>query len=368
MAGSQDPYDVIIAGAGPAGCAAALRACDLKLRTVIVDPGDFPRQSNHLDWVGPAGVALCEQCGLKPDDASAATFAGLGLCSWDFKRRSCVEDAELSGWIVQSGKLEEALWRLAQQRGADTLVVARPAELTLSEDHVAVRLEDGREVCGRLLLVADGPESTTAALARLPLANRSEGVATRVDLVLDGDAGETGFDAIIGTRRAMQLATIMRAHGRVHVSLITRETQVPVEAQFAQLLAAAQAAGAVPAATGAQPTRVLTPAGVALDLDTLVGKRCVLIGESAGFVSAFSGEAIYPCMMSGWMAAEVVGRALAADVLQDELLSFGAAWRGELAEYLRSPNTDLSLLMPLVFDNEQMSKRVARAFLLGRGL
>ena len=113
---------------------------------------------------------------------------------------------------------------------------------------------------------------------------------------------------------------------------------------------------------------MLTPAGVALDLDTLVGKRCVLIGESAGFVSAFSGETIYPCMMSGWMAAEVVGRALAANVLQDELLSFGAAWRGELAEYLRSPNTDLSLLMPLVFDNEQMSKRVARAFLLGRGL
>jgi hypothetical protein len=29
------------------------------------------------------------------------------------------------------------------------------------------------------------------------------------------------------------------------------------------------------------------------------------------------------------------------------------------------PNADLSLLMPLVFKNAQMTRRVARAFLLG---
>jgi hypothetical protein len=31
------------------------------------------------------------------------------------------------------------------------------------------------------------------------------------------------------------------------------------------------------------------------------------------------------------------------------------------------PNTDLGLLMPMVFNNPQMSRRMARAFLLGQG-
>lgn len=102
-------------------------------------------------------------------------------------------------------------------------------------------------------------------------------------------------------------------------------------------------------------------------METHVGKRCVLIGEAGGFVSAFSNEAIYPCMSSGWTAADAAVRALQAPVLQDELLSFSSAWRAELADYLRLPNTDLALLMPLVFNNPQMSARVARAFLLGQG-
>jgi hypothetical protein len=48
------------------------------------------------------------------------------------------------------------------------------------------------------------------------------------------------------------------------------------------------------------------------------------------------------------------------------LHSFGSAWRRDLADYLRLPNTDLALLMPLVFNNAQMSGRLARAFLLGQ--
>jgi len=71
-------------------------------------------------------------------------------------------------------------------------------------------------------------------------------------------------------------------------------------------------------------------------------------------------------MRSGWKAAEAADRALKAPVLQDELHSFSSAWRRDLADYLRLPNTDLALLMPLVFNNSQMSGRLARAFLLGQ--
>ena len=110
----------------------------------------------------------------------------------------------------------------------------------------------------------------------------------------------------------------------------------------------------------------MCPGGAALDMDTHVGKRCLLIGDAGGFAAAFSNETVYPAMRSGWIAAETALRALHAPVLQDELASFSVAWRTDMADYLRMPNTDLSLLVPLVFNNEQMSRRVARAFLLGQ--
>jgi flavin-dependent dehydrogenase len=107
-------------------------------------------------------------------------------------------------------------------------------------------------------------------------------------------------------------------------------------------------------------------AGAALDFESHVGKRCLLVGDAGGFVSAFSNEGLYPALRSGWRAAEVAAAALRAPLLQDELAGFGNVWRSDLAEYLRMPNTDLGLLLPMVFTNAQMSRRIARAFFLGQ--
>jgi flavin-dependent dehydrogenase len=169
----------------------------------------------------------------------------------------------------------------------------------------------------------------------------------------------------IGATREAKLATIVRDGRQARVSLVTRDSRTAPQDQFRELWLAAQHAGALPAAASAPQARD-TPTGVALDLDSHVGKRCLLIGDAGGFVCAFSHEGIYPAMKSGCVAVEVAAAALPAPLIQDELGGFEAAWRGALADYLRMPNTDLSLLMPLVFNNEQMSRRVARAFVLGQ--
>jgi flavin-dependent dehydrogenase len=181
-----------------------------------------------------------------------------------------------------------------------------------------------------------------------------------------GPVEETGLDVVFAGRHAAQLITIIRARGHIQVSLLTREAPPPADQQLTEILHAAAAADLIPPAPPVAPRCTLASAGVALDLETHVGKRCLLIGEAGGFVSAFSQERLYPAMKSGWLAAETAARALRANLPQDELSSFSAAWRTELADYLRLPNTNLGLLMPLVFDNAQMSERVARAFLLGQ--
>jgi flavin-dependent dehydrogenase len=83
-------------------------------------------------------------------------------------------------------------------------------------------------------------------------------------------------------------------------------------------------------------------------------------------VSAFSGDGLYPALRSGVLAAETAADALRGGVLQDELAQFGPRWRADLADYLRMPNTDLGLLLPMVFGNSQIARRVARAFVLGQ--
>jgi flavin-dependent dehydrogenase len=231
---------------------------------------------------------------------------------------------------------------------------------------VTVRLPDGCELRGRMLAIADGLDSPVAALARMPLVRQAENVAARAEVVMPAPTADVGLDVIIGARRSPQSGTILRSAGQLRVSLVTREPQPPAETQLTEFLALARAAQMIPSGPHVRPTTSLAPAGAALDMDTHVGKHCVLIGEAGGFVSAFSNEAVYPCMQSGWIAAEVIAKALHVPVPQDELLAFGPAWRTSLADYLRLPNTDLGLLMPLVFSNQQMSRRVARAFLLGQ--
>lgn len=360
-------YDVAIVGATPAGSAAALRARQLGLSTLVIAAESRPRPPEEIDWLGPAARQLCQDCGVNVRAAGASEFAGLQLRSWDLKRSTRVGDADLSGWIVNRAVFDQALLGVAQDAGAQALFGVQPADLKLGEERAALQLRDGREVRARVLLIADGLDSLTAALARVPTARQAEGVATGMHLTFGTGARERGLDVIIGARRCPQAVTIVRAGGRGRLMLVTREMANSAETQFAEFVAAAQAAKLLPDSLVGQPTRSLCPAGVALEMDTLVGKRCLLIGEAAGFVAAFSGETIYPGMISGRVAAEAVALALEAPVLQDALLAFSAAWRAELAEYMRLPNTDLSLLMPLVFNNPQMSGRVARAFLLGQG-
>jgi flavin-dependent dehydrogenase len=277
-----------------------------------------------------------------------------------------VKDKDLRGWIVDRAVLDAVLAAQAAAAGADVLHGVWPTGLNLGEGCASAALSDGREVRGRILLVADGIDSRTAPLANMQAAARARDVPRSMHLSVAVDGRDVALEVVLGGGRAAQLATLVRAAGQLRLSFVTRDVSTPPAAQLHLFVEAARAEGLLPSKLSAPPAEGLSPAGVALDVETHVGKRALLIGDAGGFVSAFSNEGIYPALKSGWLAAETAARALKSPVLQDELAMFSAVWRADLAEYLRMPNTDLSLLLPLVFNNAQMSKRVARAFLLGQ--
>jgi hypothetical protein len=60
----EEPYDIAIAGAGPAGAIAAYTAAKRGLRVALIDRQTFPRDKPCGDGIGPGAVAIASQLGL----------------------------------------------------------------------------------------------------------------------------------------------------------------------------------------------------------------------------------------------------------------------------------------------------------------
>jgi flavin-dependent dehydrogenase len=362
LARSQPPYDLLIAGGGPAGCAAAIAAAQQKLRALLIEPQAHPKSASCAFWIGPAAIRMCLELGVDLAAIGGRAFSGVRLWPWDLSQPLAIEDPKLKGWIVQPEALGAALFAAAQAKGVD---VARHAVTAVQrgENEVVVQLGEGRAATGRVLIIADGAEAATAGLAHLP-AGHVKG-RPGAQAVLDSPGEEGRLDIVLGAGRRIRVVTVARGGRKACVTLLARDSGPAATDQLADLLKRAGDSGLLPSLATASPLPVPCLAGAALEIESHVGKRCLLIGDAGGFVSSFSNEGIYPALRSGWLAAQTAARALAARVPQDELATFSAAWRSDLADYLRMPNTDLALLLPMVFTNPQMARRLAHAFLLG---
>jgi flavin-dependent dehydrogenase len=357
--------DLLIVGAGPAGAAAAIVAAKAGAAVLIVEREALGRGRPCGGWVSPAGVKLATELGLKAKAAQAATFTGLRLFSWDFTKSASVTDDEFHGWLVPRSAFDAGLTELAVKAGAVLRQKTTIEKISLRDDRVDATLAGGASVSGRILIVADGHDSATARMAATTYSQPGMDTCRVTFAQAAVPKGAAGVDVALGQSRASQLAVITRHAGGARIAVQSRGGGEAPEMLMAAVLRAAAKAGVIGAAEGAVQTMTFRT-GSALDTDSQVRKRCLLVGDAGGFVASFSGEGIYPALKSGCIAAQTALRSLTAKHAQDELATFDEAWRGELADYLRMPNTDLSLLMPLVFSNPQMTKRVARAFLLGQ--
>jgi flavin-dependent dehydrogenase len=122
------------------------------------------------------------------------------------------------------------------------------------------------------------------------------------------------------------------------------------------------------------PDGAAIPAGAALEFESHVGKRTILIGDAGGFASAATGEGIYPGVQSAAIASRCILKALDADRgrkgvhCQDELQTFKTLWRQQIAPHLQMPNVNVTFLLPLIYTNQEIADRFGRAFLFGDNL
>jgi flavin-dependent dehydrogenase len=273
--------------------------------------------------------------------------------------------------VLLSRRLLAALHKAARGAGIACLRTEQVPEADLQESAVALRA-GRRTVRAALLLIAQG--NPADVVARLQLTVRSVPTADMTLCGLDiprpgGGTREKIGSAlhVVGFEAGERLGMFFAAGQVLHVRIIS--TRSPAGgADLGELIARLQRAGLLPGKLNlakASAAMWRPPGGVALELETHLAKRTLLVGTAGGFASGMTGQTLDPSIRSAMVAADVASRALRSAQPQEVLADYKSQWRDVLADRIRPTGTSLQMLMPMVLSNRAMTERFARALLYG---
>ncbi|MGP8001508.1 MAG: geranylgeranyl reductase family protein [Streptosporangiaceae bacterium] len=309
---SADRFDVVVAGAGPAGSIAALVLARGGARVALVDKAAFPRDKACGDLVGPRGVGLLDELAVPvPDAGQGADLLAVGP-SGHRSRLPAFPGRRYPGHgvVVPRTVLDDALRTAAVQAGAEP-VRARISGVE-GEPGGPVRAlltSDGRRLAADSFIGADGALSPVARLAGL----------------LDPDTALWGFAirAYVPAHVPLPLLVLLdaapwhiypgygwlfpgepgRANVGIGVGMGTRRRPASLRADLARFCAMLQRTGdlAADAQHGEVTGGWLRMGGTGTPP---AARNVLLAGDAAGLINPLQGEGIGPAMVSARLAAE----------------------------------------------------------------
>jgi menaquinone-9 beta-reductase len=316
--------DVLIAGAGPGGSAAAIHFARLGLRVLLLDRARFPRDKACSEYMSPEAVRQLHALGVLPAldasgghplagttvvgpkghrltgrfaDAGGDPFRPTGL---SLPRRvldaTLVDAARGAGAIVDEGC---TLQDLIYDRGAVAGAVVRDSTGTLRTDHAA------------LVIGADGLRSTVAR----KLGRRRHGIPGRMAFVAHvaevrglGDVAEmhVGRDGYVGLNPI--------GGGVANVALVV-PTGVAATAKGDAPSYFYRALERFPGVAGRvsrdrERREVLVTGPFAARSSVVTAPGALLLGDAAEFFDPFTGEGIHSALFGARFAVDATAGAL----------------------------------------------------------
>jgi flavin-dependent dehydrogenase len=367
-------YDVVILGSTPAGLAAASHLAGQGADVAVVSHQSAAVECPLATWVPRDFFKLDELPKGLAKSAGASEFKRVIFHNNGLDKDVPYKSRTTLGRFLAAGELTKALKSAANKAGAKVRGTSTAPAIELSEDRVDVLGTTG--VSGRMLLVAQDRPADIIGELSLPVRTvpRSSLVVAGLDVPVNGSAPRELSNAlhVAELPERSEIGLFFVQGKTLHVRVVSSSAAAGNRAgELSTLLNGLQQAEIVPGdislgkATGAvwHP-----PAGVALELESHVAKRCLLVGTAGGFVETITGHTIYPAVRSALLGADLVLKALNSKKPQDTLMSFKNVWRKALADYLRPPNTSLHMLMPLLFANKRIVPKFTRALLFGQNI
>lgn len=295
--------DVIVAGGGPAGLAAAIRSAERGLRTVLLERSAAVPDKACGEGLMPGGADELEHLGVRIPQGQSASLRGIRYLQED----GTVLEGKFGGRPglgIRRTVLAQALRERATAAGAElrrgTVLAMRPRA-----DAVEVKTDSG-ELEARLLIAADGLHSPLRLAAGLDRANsgpmrfgirRHFACAPWTDFVeVYWARGIEAYVTPVGPR-SVNVALLLDRDG----SKEFEDLLAPFHALREQLAGA----GFDSELRGAGPLLQRARARWA--------ERLALVGDAAGYVDAITGQGL----SLAFVASSVLMEALPADLSVD---------------------------------------------------
>lgn len=307
-------YDVVVAGGGPAGCAAAERCAEHGLSTLLVE--EHAAIGTPVQCAGLLSLAAFDECRVSNRPV-------LNTVSGAYIR--CGSECELAfdagrpmAHVVDRAVLDREMADHAARAGAE--IRLKTCVTGFKNGEAITRGIDGPARIGcRLLIAADGPRSTVArslgfAMPQIYL------TGIQADLTCDQDLHSVGLyplaaDDFFGW-------SIPTGPGRTRVGLCTR---TGARERFEAFVSGFHT-GCVQLVTGVIP---LGP------MPRTCGHRTLVVGDAAGFAKPTSGGGIYTGVRSARHAADTAIACIDAGSFGDDsLAAYEQRWQEDFGREL----------------------------------
>ena len=301
---SQDPWDVAVIGAGPAGLAAARAAAEADARTVVLERAAHPRYKTCGGGLIGASLAAVGD-GIKVpvrDEVSASTFTLRGK-----REKTRVHRTPMLVMVLRD-EFDDELRRAAAGAGAVLREHCLVRGLSQQPDLARVHLAAGEEVTARVVVGADGSSGVSARHAGVRYAQVDLGLELEILVpppVRDSWRGRILLDwgALPGS-----YAWVFPKDDRLTVGVIATRGHADYTRQYLRdFVARLGLAGYGTAQDSGHLTRCRAD-------DSPVRKGRVLVaGDAAGLLEPCTREGISFALRSGRLAGQVAAQAAQAE-------------------------------------------------------
>lgn len=196
---SRGQLDVVVVGAGVVGAACALSLAQLGLEVALVEAAEPSRwrperRDLRVYAFAPDNAVLLDSLRAWDDIAATRAQPYRRMRVWDAAGGGeLVFDADAFGrrelgWIVEHALLVDRLWARLVGAGVRVLCPARVEALAQDDQGVRMQLDEGSRLASRLVVAADGAESSVRALAGIDAPRH--------------DYGQRGIVAYVSTARS----------------------------------------------------------------------------------------------------------------------------------------------------------------------